>query len=119
MFPKKGTFVPKPRSRSYGRYATEISSALKQELGTSSRAAKTVMRWTGASDRAAKNWLSGTHGPDGWNLILLARHSDAVFQSVLKMADRDVYEVAIELDAAKAALSRAVALIDALRSSQD
>ena len=118
MFPKKGTLVPKARSRSDGRYAAAISSALKQELGRSSQATKTVMRWTGASDRAAKYWLSGTRGPDGWHLIQLARNSDAVLQSVLRMADRDVYELAIELDAAKTALSRAVALIDALGSSQ-
>lgn len=114
MFPKKGTIVPKAHSRSNGRYAAAISFALKQELGKSSQATKTVMRWTGASDRTAKYWLSGTRGPDGWNLILLARNSDAVLHSVLAMADRDIYELAIELKAAKAALLRAVALIEAL-----
>ena len=114
MFPKKGTIVPKAHSRSDGQYAAAISSALRQELGSSSQATKTVMHWTGASDRAAKYWLSGTRGPDGRNLILLARNSDAVLQSILKMATRDVYELSIELDAAKAALLRAIAVIEAL-----
>ena len=118
MFPKKGTIVPKSHSRSDGRYAAAISSALKQELGSSSRATKTVMRWTGASDRAAKYWLSGTRGPDGWNLILLARNSDAVWLSLLALADREVFELAIELKAAKAALLRALALIDALSPAE-
>ena len=118
MFPKKGTTVPKAYTRADNRYAAAISSALKQELGRSSQATKTVMRWTGASGRAAKYWLSGTHGPDGWNLILLARNSDAVLHSLLSMADRDLYELAIELDAAKVALLRAVALIEALGPSE-
>jgi len=115
MFPKKGTTVRRNDPRTDSGYAAAIASALRQELGTSSQATKTVMRWTGASDRAAKYWLSGTRGPDGRHLILLARNSDAVLHSVLKMADRDVYELAIELNAAKSALLRAMAVIDALR----
>lgn len=114
MFPKKGTTVPRRRDGSSSGYATAIAVALRDELGTSARAAKTLTRWTGASERAAKYWLSGTRGPGGWNLILLARHSDAVLHSVLKMADRDAYELAIELDAARTALLQAIALIDAL-----
>jgi len=114
MFPKKGTNVQRTRSGPEDVYASVIAAALRAELGNSAQATKTVMRWTGASGRAAKYWLSGTHGPDGWNLILLARNSDAVLHSVLRMADRDAYELAIELRAARAALLRAVAVIDAL-----
>ncbi len=117
MFPKKGTTVPKMGPQTDNGYAAAIASALKEELGSTAQATKTVMRWTGASDRAAKYWLSGTRGPDGLHLILLARNSDAVLHSLLRMADRDVYELAIELNAAKAALSRAVALIEALHPS--
>jgi hypothetical protein len=115
MFPKKGTTVPPAGKRSKGDYAAAISLALRAELGTSSQATKTVMRWTGASDRAAKYWMSGTRGPGGWHLILLARNSDSVLHSLLKMADRDLYELSIELNAATAALGRAVAIIKALR----
>lgn len=115
MFPKKGTIVPPERSKPGDFYAAAISKALKSELGSSFRATKTVMRWTGASDRTAKYWIAGTRGPDGWHLILLARNSDAVLHTLLKLADRDLFELAIELNAAKAALGRATAIIDALR----
>lgn len=116
MFPKKGTTVPKSGKEPGGDYATTIAEALRAELGTSARATKTLMRWTGASDRAAKYWLNGLRGPDGWHLILLAKNSDTVLHSMLKMADREVLELGIELDAAKAALRRAIALIDAMQS---
>lgn len=115
MFPKKGTVVPQDGGKPGGIYAAAISEALKSELGSSFRATKTVMRWTGASDRTAKYWIAGTRGPDGWHLILLARNSDAVLHTLLKLADRDLFELAIELNAAKAALGRAAAIIDALR----
>ena len=114
MFPKKGTTVPKSGNDPCADYAATIAAALRAELGTSARATKTIMHWTGASDRAAKYWLSGVRGPDGRHLVLLARHSDRVLHSLLQMADRDVYELAIELGAAKAALMRAMAVIDAL-----
>ncbi|RVD58138.1 MAG: hypothetical protein EOS30_11195 [Mesorhizobium sp.] len=114
MFPKKGTVVPNSRNGTQGHYAETIATALRSELGTSARATKTVMHWTGASGRAAKYWLSGGRGPGGWHLIMLAKNSDAVMHCLLKMADRDEYELAIELRAAKAALMRAVAMIDAL-----
>lgn len=115
MFPKKGTTVPKSGNDPGGDYAATIAEALREELGTSARATKTLMHWTGVSDRAAKYWLSGVRGPDGRHLILLARHSDTVMHSLLQMADRDVYQLAIELGAAKAALMRAMAVIDALK----
>ena len=114
MFPKKGMVVPKSRGKAADDYATVIADALRAELGDSGRATKTIMHWTGASDRAAKYWLSGVRGPDGRHLILLARHSDTVLHSLLQMAQRDYYELAIELGAARAALVRAMAVIDGL-----
>lgn len=115
MFPKKGINAPKSQNASYRQYALAIASALREELGTSARATKTVMHWTGASDRAVKYWLAGTRGPAGRHLILLARNSDAVLRSLLTMADRDSYKLTIELSAARAALTRAVAVIDTLK----
>ncbi len=85
MFPKRGNIRRKPEDR----YADAIGGALRGELGASHRAVKTVMLWTGASEKSAKNWLSGTHGPGGWHLILLARHSEAVIATVLALAERD------------------------------
>ncbi|TIV19482.1 MAG: hypothetical protein E5V95_08350 [Mesorhizobium sp.] len=114
MFPKRGTLVQKSRNGRDSHYAATIATALRSELGTSARATKTVMHWTGASGRAAKYWLSGGRGPDGWHLVLLAKNSDAVLHCLLKMAGRDEYELGVELGAAKSALLRAIATIDAL-----
>ncbi|TGP51496.1 hypothetical protein EN873_17730 [bacterium M00.F.Ca.ET.230.01.1.1] len=114
MFSKTGTLVPKSRKGAGSPYAAAIATALRSELGTSARATKTVMHWTGASGRAAKYWLSGGRGPDGWHLVLLAKNSDAVLHCLLKMAGRDEYELVVELGAVKAALLRAIAMIDAL-----
>jgi hypothetical protein len=65
-----------------------ISVALRNELGNSRQATKTVMRWTGASERAVKNWLAASHGPSGEHLVHLAKHSDEVFELFLLMAER-------------------------------
>ena len=117
MVRKSGSQLPdSPFVLADSALAEQIGTALTDELGASRRAAKTVMRWTGASDRTAKYWIAGTRGPDGWHLILLARNSDAVLHTLLKLADRDLFELAIELNAAKAALSRAAAIIEALRA---
>jgi hypothetical protein len=85
MLPKTGIIRRKPPDR----FAREIGEALRSELNDSHKAIKTVMSWTGASERSAKNWLSGVHGPGGWHLILLARHSEAVVATILRLAERD------------------------------
>ena len=51
MFPKTGNKFPAEPERGY---ATAIGGALQSELGDGHRAAKTVMRWTSASERSAK-----------------------------------------------------------------
>lgn len=116
MVPNKGTFVPAHNAEIRNDYAVAISKALREELGTSARATKTVMRWTGVSDRAAKYWLSGMKAPGGWQLVLLAKNSDAVLHAFLRMANRDLFKLSIELNAAQASLARAAAIIKALRS---
>lgn len=68
--------------------STMLSVALKHELGDSRRTIKTVMNWTGASERTAKNWLAGVHGPSGQHLIELAKNSDEVFELVLLLSER-------------------------------
>jgi hypothetical protein len=69
-------------------YRKAIADALRRELGPTHQAIKTVMRWTGASERTAKYWLSGERGPSGEHLIRLAQHSDAVLITILTKAER-------------------------------
>lgn len=116
MVPKTGTIVPTPTRAARDDYVAAIAAALRQELGGGGRAIKTIMRWTGASGRTAKYWLAGDRAPDGWHLILLARHSDKVLQVVLSLACRDLLSVSLELRAAEISLARASAILKALRS---
>lgn len=115
MVPNMGTTVP-PRNGEIRRlYTTSVSQALREELGQSAQAAKTIMRWTGASERAAKYWMSGSRAPSGWQLVLLAKNSDAVLHKFLHLCCRDLYGVPLELDAAEVSLARATAIIRAVR----
>jgi hypothetical protein len=50
--------------------ASAIAAALHVELGGSRALVKTVMRWTGASPRAVKQWLVGNAVPDDLHLKL-------------------------------------------------
>lgn len=86
VVPKMGTTVHRKADRTL--YRTAIAEALFAELGPTHRAIKSAMRWTGASERTVKYWLSGERGPSGEHLILLAQHSDAVLLSILTMTDR-------------------------------
>lgn len=85
---RKGTLVPFMGldKAGEGDIAKDIADALRAELGRC--AAKTVARWTGVTDRAAKKWLAGRAMPGGEHLITLIRHSDAVLAVVLKAAGR-------------------------------
>lgn len=91
MLPKTGKRFPRRDGTNGGgiSYAEAIAAALKQELGDTHRATKTVMRWTGAGERTAKNWLTGACGPTGEHLILLVGHSDKVLQAFLRLAGRE------------------------------
>jgi len=92
VVPKMGTFVhlvDEPTD-----YRTAIAMALHEELDDTHRAIKMAMRWTGASERTVKYWLSGERGPSGDHLIALARHSDAVLYVVLALAGRHIVEEA-------------------------
>lgn len=89
-FPKKGNLLHLALDPELsGTYEGLVASALRRELGGSHKAVKTLMRWTGASARTSKNWLSGTVGPNGLHLILLMTWSDAVFEVALKLSKRD------------------------------
>ena len=87
-------------------YRLEIAAALRRELGGSHQAIKSSMNWTGASERAAKNWLAGAHGPAGEHLIELMRHSDEVVETVLALSGRSEICIALELACLRRALIR-------------
>jgi hypothetical protein len=90
MFPKKGNKLHQPRRGTGTKidFNRSIAAALRAELGSTHQAAKTVMRWTGVSERTAKNWLSGDYGPNGENLVRLLRNSDQALQALLVLANR-------------------------------
>ena len=114
MFPKKGNELPHaPRRPSgNGEFEQAIAAALVSELGLTHRAVKTVMRWTGASERTVKHWFAGTHGPNGQHLIALARHSDAVVVYFLLAAGRPSLSLGIRLLTVRAHLHELVETID-------
>ena len=114
MFRKRGNKLPTSGSRQSDSYAASIADALRTELGQSHRATKTLMRWTGASDRTAKNWLSGCCGPSGRHLIYLARESDIVLATILGLAGRNRHMVGADLLQIRSALLSATELIDGL-----
>jgi hypothetical protein len=115
MFPKSGRKFPNSRPRpSPEDYAVAIGAALRRELGTAGGAAKTIMKWTGASDRSARNWLNGLGGPTGWHLILLARESSEVMEAVLAMTNRDGLMLGSDIRAIRIALIKVTAAIDDL-----
>lgn len=70
-------------------YARAIREALRSELGSTPSANKTVRQWTGAGERTVKNWFDGTCGPRGEYLLLLAYHSDSIFEAILTLAERE------------------------------
>ena len=90
MLPKRGRILPghATAARSPTDFANAVARALQSELGDTHRAVKTIMRWTGASERAAKNWLEGSAGPRGHYLIRLIAESDLIFELVINAADR-------------------------------
>lgn len=90
---KMGTVVPEMGTTVHlnaiqAEYRAAIAAALVTNLGQTHRAIKTAMRWTGASERTIKYWMSAERGPSGEHLISLVRHSDAVLITVLALAGR-------------------------------
>jgi hypothetical protein len=120
MLPKTGKVLP----RRYGRgpskptYAAAVATALRTELGDSHRAIKLVMKWTGASERTAKNWLIGARGPTGEHLVSLVCHSDAVLESFLQLAGREGALVSVKLAYARSKVAEILDSIDNLLANE-
>lgn len=89
-----------------------VAAALRNELGESRRSIKTVMNWTGACERTAKNWLSGGCGPTGYHLVQLAKHSDEIFDLFLVMSDRRPMITTMTLVRLRAHLAATVERLD-------
>ena len=73
------------------------------------------MRWTGVSERTARNWISGSHAPAGEHLIELIRNSDAVLSAVLALAGRREAYAFARLDLVRVelqAMLKAIELIE-------
>lgn len=112
MFPKRGNKDrAATRETTHAECAMAIGRALRDELGSTHQAAKTVMRWTGASNRSAKNWIGGSQIPSGWYLILLARHSPSVMTAVMMLARRDGLVLGVDLRSLQLSLDGAAIAI--------
>lgn len=90
---------------------------MRIELGSSWRAAKTIMKWTGASERNARNWLNGLGGPTGWHLVLLARESSEVMATILALANRNGLTVGSDLRAVRTSLRQMTGLLNEMIGS--
>jgi hypothetical protein len=120
MRSKKGTSVPKKGTSVHRSghgdgadvsFAVAIAAALRGELGTTHQAVKSVMRWTGASERTVKYWLSGSRGPSGEHLIALAASSEVILETLLRRAGRQNHVVTTRLAESHEKLKDAVRVI--------
>ena len=93
-------------------YARAIAEALRQEMNADDVSAKTIMRWTGASERAVKGWIGGKPGPSGEYLIALMAESDAVFFAMLRLARRDQGVHLPDVNAVRGHLREALAALE-------
>lgn len=115
MIPKKGNeFLSDGRLEGESEFRHAVSTALRSELGSTHRAIKTVMRWTGANERTVKHWFAGRHSPSSHHLAAISRHSDEVLMCFLVAANRPHLSVNMEWVNVKTKLERLIQEIDAL-----
>ena len=114
MFPKMGkTFSSEDKAPvDRQEYQKVIATALKRELGGSHRAIKTLMKWSGVSERTAKKWLDGTNAPSGENLVALMKNSNEVMTVVLELAEREEQKCAFQLHELRARLVNLISSLD-------
>ncbi len=116
MLPKKDNKLPPGRGGSYHHlnFNGAIAAALREELGSTHQAVKTVMHWTGASESAVKTWLTGSHGPSGEHLVALVRNSDEVLKIFLLLAGRSKHLLGIRIADLRSYLVETIECIDRL-----
>lgn len=95
-----------------GRFALAISGALHRQFGDSHAAIKSIVRLTGANERAARNWFDGKNAPNGEFLVALCSTCDEVLETFLRLANRADILSAKKLVDAREKLREIVALID-------
>ena len=97
-------------------YAGALSIVLRAEVGQPGAGAKTVMKWTGASERAVKGWLAGRCGPSAEHLIALMGQSDAVLAVVMQLAGRHQALTSEQVAETRRLIREALTLLDTLPS---
>lgn len=115
MLPKSGNRFPTAPLPSEADYVRLITGALRDDLGEARGAAKTLMRWTGASNRTARNWIGGAVGPSGLHLVCLARQSDAVMAAFLAMSERQDLHLTADIHAVEVALAKASGALEIVK----
>lgn len=95
--------------------AEQIGEALRDELGASRRATKTVMRWTGVSDTTARKWLHGRVSPSGLHLLALAARSTPVMLVVLRLTGHSDLELGLHVREIEARLQLALTHVQTIR----
>lgn len=108
--PKKGKKLPSVRRRREHIHA--LAAVLKEELARGA-SIKTIMAWTGASERTVKGWLSGSSGPSGLYLEGLVRSSEAVYELLMIRTGRSRIVSRQNLEALKGQISGLIEAIDA------
>lgn len=93
---------------------TSITSSgdLATELGNTHQAIKTVMRWTGASERSVKHRFAGTHAPSRPHRISLMQHSDTALACILQAAWPSDLEIGLGVVALRLKLRKLLSIID-------
>ena len=112
MFPKTGNKLHAGHEELV--FASMMSEALVEELGTTHQAVKTAMRWTGASERSVKHWLAGTHAPRGMHLLSLVRNSDEVLRRLLIASGRSEAIMALEVSLLRTRLVETLSFLNKL-----
>ena len=96
-------------------FAEAIADALHREYDPAHAGVKTVVRLTGANERAVRNWFDAKNGPNGEFLIALCRHSDQVLNTVLILAQRTQHLRARKVAEAEGRLRELLRAIEELR----
>ena len=110
-------FPVNPAAETDALLADVIARALKEDFGATPSHVKHLARLTGANERTVHNWLLARNGPSGTALIVLMRHSDAVAEAVLTLADRNEQSTAIKLLRVRHVVrAKALELVDCLGS---
>ena len=109
---KIGNLFPGAPGLNPASFATQIAAALRRAYGGRHSAVKIVARAVGANERAVRNWFEGKNAPSGEYLVLLMCHSDEIMGSVLAMAGKREFAVAMEVSKARSVLTRALAELD-------